>query len=486
MRAGNLISQLLILAVVVCAQASARSGGISTPYSPRTANKLAAASTTGRPTLYRESAASDNLAAAFGWQGALDTDLSFSEFFQRRHTVAVRFMLQYERTYQAPILSVKGSGNYLLAVAGYGEGRIKAERLLLKINERSIYYTAEGRLAPEKWHWLAIVRDGLRLTLYLDGAEIKPDDGNDRLPSNVNAPVGTLRAGRRGNEGDAQFYGLIDDMAVFDSALSRKTLKSYYEESPRLAGTEAGLIAAYLFDRTTGISERAPAALRRPVSLTSPATEIKVSTLRDSKQDIASLPLPFNQTKVLLPFAKGQQWKVIQGYGQSLSHNGGGCFSWDFARADGSSVEQPVYAAAAGRVIAVSDNNDPEPSDNISKDNFNYLQMEIAQGELLTYLHMKNGSLIEALKSFAPDSFPAPFAPFQIPVGAQVGKVGNTWLKEQPDNWHLHFAGVPYLNSPVSIPLAFSDYEVYDAQAKSWRLVVRGVPQQNQIVRRVN
>ncbi len=172
--------------------------------------------------------------------------------------------------------------------------------------------------------------------------------------------------------------------------------------------------------------------------------------------------------------------------GQALSHNGGGCFSWDFARADGPSREQPVYAAAAGRVVAISDNNDPEPADNISEDNFNYLQMEIAGGEFVTYLHMKNGSLVEALKRFAPPSFPATFAPFYLSAGTQVGRVGNTWLKEQPENWHLHFASVPYINSPVSIPLAFSDYQVYDAQAKIWRPVERGVPQQNQIVRRIN
>jgi hypothetical protein len=146
---------------------------------------------------------------------------------------------------------------------------------------------------------------------------------------------------------------------------------------------------------------------------------------------------------------------------------------------------QPVYACAAGRVAAVSDNNDPEPIDAISKDNFNYLQMEMTPGEVVTYLHMKNGSLIQALEKFAPASFPASFTPFPVAAGTQVGRVGNTWLKEQPDNWHLHFAGTPYVNSPVSIPLAFSDYEVYVPTSKSWRRVERGVPQQNQIVRRI-
>ncbi|HEY0321817.1 MAG TPA: LamG domain-containing protein [Pyrinomonadaceae bacterium] len=481
MRIGNIILLLLLVAAVICGQTNAR---VRSGNSRRTF-KQTLPSNVSHVYTPADRGASDNLSAAFGWQGVADTDLSFAEFFSRNHTVAARFMIQYARAYQAPILSVKGTGSYLVAVAGYGDGRIKAERLLVEINDRSYYYTAAGKLAPEKWHWLALVREGSKLRLYLDGAEIKPDNEGALITSSANAPAGTLRMGRRAR-GDAQFYGLIDDVAVFNSALSQKTLNSYYEESHRLYGTEAGLIAAYLFDRTRDDASVAQTTARRMVSFTSPATEVSVSSTRDSKQDALSLPLPFNRAKVLLPFAPGQAWKVIQGYGQPLSHNGGGCFSWDFARADGSSAELPVYAAAAGLVVAVSDNNDPEPADNISKDNFNYMQMEIATGEFVTYLHMKNGSLVESLKASAPASFPANFAPFPIAAGAQVGRVGNTWLKEQPENWHLHFAGVPFVNSPVSIPLAFSDYEVYDAQAKTWRRVERGVPQQNQIVRRAN
>jgi hypothetical protein len=427
--------------------------------------------------------ASDNLCAAFGWRGYVDTDLNFSEFSSRNYTVAARFMIQYPRSYQAPILAVNGSGSYLVAVAGYGEGRIKAERLLVTTGVKTHYYTVKGKLAPEKWHWLAVVSDASRLRLYLDGALVSPDDSDDEIASSADPPEGTLRLGRKGS-GDSQFYGFIDDVAVFNSALSLKTLKSYYQDRPRLRGNEEGLVASYLFDQTTDAQSGTPAAGRRRASFSAPATQIKISSARDSRQDAQVLPPPSNNTRVLLPFEPGTAWKVIQGYGQALSHHGGGCFAWDFARVDGPAMEQPVYACAAGRVVALSDNNDPEPGDDISKDNFNYLQMEMAPGEVVTYLHMKNGSIIEALRRFAPASFPRIFVPFPLVAGAEVGRVGNTWLKEQPRNWHLHFAGVPYVNSPISIPLAFSDYEVYDPQSKVWRRVERGVPQQNQIVRR--
>jgi murein DD-endopeptidase MepM/ murein hydrolase activator NlpD len=423
--------------------------------------------------------APDNLCAAFGWRGYVDTDLKFSEFFSENHTIAARFMIQYPRSYQAPILSLNGEGDYTVAVASYGG--VKPERLLVTIGGKTYHYPMAGKLAPEKWHWLALVRDDSRLRLYLDGVLIKPDDSYTEI--GIYIPDGTLRLGRK-QSGDAQFYGLIDDVAVFNSALNQKTLKSYYNESPQLRGDEASLVAAYLFDQTPEAGSYAKAARRR-VSFGTPATQIKISSIRDNKQDARLLPVPFNSTEVLLPFAPGQAWKVIQGYGHELSHNGGGCFAWDFERVDGPTPEQPVYACAAGRVAAVSDNNDPEPIDAISKDNFNYLQMEMAPGEVVTYLHLKNGSLIQALEKFAPASFPASFTPFPIAAGTQIGRVGNTWLKEQPNNWHLHFAGTPYVNSPVSIPLAFSDYAVYDPKSKSWQRVERGVPLQNQIVRRI-
>lgn len=474
MRAGNIIVSLLIAVALIGSPFEAH------PRNADTSHLIGGLAQVGlRAQFPIAESTSDNLCVALGWRAYVDTDLNLSEFLGENHTLAVRFMIQYSRSYQAPILSVNGAGNYLVAVAGYGEGGVKAERLLVTIGASTRYYTAASKLAPEKWHWLALVRDDSRLRLYLDGALLKPDDSNMEIAPGTDLPDGTLRLGRKAN-GDAQFYGLIDDLAVFNSALTQKTLRSYYHESPRLSGAEAGLVAAYLFDRAPD----AQSVRRRRFTLSTPATQIEVSSMRDSKQDAQLLPLPSNSTKVLLPFAPGQAWKVIQGYGQALSHNGGGCFAWDFERVDGPTMEQPVYACATGRVLAFSDNNDPEPGDNISKDNFNYLQMETSPGEVVTYLHMKNGSLTEALRSFAPASFPENFAPFSLTAGARVGRVGNTWLKEQPNNWHLHFAGTPYVNSPVSIPLAFSDYEVYEPRSKTWRHVERGIPQHNQTVRR--
>lgn len=425
---------------------------------------------------------SANLTAAFGWGGAVDTDLKLSEFINRDHTLAARFMIQYERSYEGPILASGGLNGFIVSVAGYGEGRTGAEKLMVSSGGKRRYYTVGSRLAPRRWHWLAIVREGFGLRLYLNGEAIRADDSGTEFPRATVVSNATLRLGRRA-ESDAQFYGFIDDVALFNSALSEKTLKSYYQASPRIKLTEVGLIAAYTFDREDdGTGNREVA--ERAVSFRGGASKVEVSAARESETDRFVLPSPSQKTEVRLPFEPGQTWKVIQGYGQPLSHNGGGVFSFDFERVDGPSEGQPVYASAAGRVVALSDYNDPEPGDDISKDNFNYLQLEIGEGEVATYLHMKNGSLINALKDYAPLLPQGALPSVSLPAGALVGRVGNTWLKEQPRNWHLHFALVPYVNSPVSIPVAFSDYEVYDVRRKTWRRVARGVPEQNQIVRR--
>ena len=259
---------LLLAAVLACFALSTRAGNADRAqpgdvYGARPSQLLSI----NVPLTPRSLDLNDNLCAAFGWQGAVDTDLRFKEFFQTNHTVAARFMLQYPRSYQAPILAAKGAGDYLVAVAGYGEGRVKAERLVVSVGGATRYYTVGGKLPVERWHWLALVRESAKLRLYLNGKELKPD--NDDAAIGANAPEGTLRLGRKAS-GDAQFYGLMDDVAVFDSALDPKTLKSYYDERPRLSGTEQGLVAAYLFDQQAESSIGAPAA--RPVFLTTKAT----------------------------------------------------------------------------------------------------------------------------------------------------------------------------------------------------------------------
>ena len=66
----------------------------------------------------------------------------------------------------------------------------------------------------ETWHHVAVVRSGSTCTIYLDGAS----KGSLTLAASNN-PSGVIRLGRS-DEIHQQFYGFIDDVAVFTSALS--------------------------------------------------------------------------------------------------------------------------------------------------------------------------------------------------------------------------------------------------------------------------
>jgi hypothetical protein len=54
------------------------------------------------------------VALACTWGGYADTDIDFSEFFNSDHTICVRFMMQYPNAYTGPMLSVNGTGTYVL------------------------------------------------------------------------------------------------------------------------------------------------------------------------------------------------------------------------------------------------------------------------------------------------------------------------------------------------------------------------------------
>src|SRR4051812_29546369 len=114
MRPGNIIVLLLLSIVIICGPSIAhmRDANLS--------DMTGALAKAGSWAHLSIPDASDNLCAAFGWRGYVDTDLKFSEFFSRNHTIAARFMIQYPRSYQAPILSLNGEGDYTVAIAKYG------------------------------------------------------------------------------------------------------------------------------------------------------------------------------------------------------------------------------------------------------------------------------------------------------------------------------------------------------------------------------
>src|SRR6266581_3016865 len=158
----------------------------------------------------------DNHAAAFGWRGYADTDLQFSEFYGGDYTLMARFMVQYPNAYTGPILSVNGSGTFFVAKA-YDQARLQVN---LGGNQQTL--DLPNPLLAGVWYHLTLVSTGGSYTFYLDGNQIcqasSVSAGNS--PPNGTLRLGRLTVGATDNGHEAQFYGFVDDVAVFKAALS--------------------------------------------------------------------------------------------------------------------------------------------------------------------------------------------------------------------------------------------------------------------------
>jgi hypothetical protein len=292
-----------------------------------------------------------NMGAGLRWHGWVQTDVKFSEFFGSNFTVMARFMPQYTRSYRGPILGVGRTCVVLPCKPGprfaLGQSDFKkagdVPRLVLEIGNVTRTYLAPG-LVPGTWQHIALRREKARagavFRVFLNGTQLCADPGaystcNLTLAAPA-LPVGTLRLGRTwsSNGGIAatrqQFYGLLDDVAVFDSALPPGQIAALANATlhPRLLGWEPGLYAGWTFDAQTPTGDPLPASLARPITYEGGAYLWPfLSQTRDSEFDDDYLPVAREDLVMDLPFPQGQAWKVTQGYSSTASHYGASAFS---------------------------------------------------------------------------------------------------------------------------------------------------------------
>ena len=201
-------------------------------------------------------------------------------------------------------------------------------------------------MTPDKqagrWRHLAVVRRGVSapvagawFSVYVDGnlacpRPYPPSTCNLFVPSPLSTLSSNLRIGRdlpTQARDRRQFYGLVDDVAVFKRALTEGEVR-HLATTPVLSADEPDLFRLINFD------ERPPA--RPTFFLRDSAYLTGVSLDRDDELDVQRLPLPDPRRfpSAILPFRPGQSWRVSQGYGGFPSGNGSHtakhAFSYDF------------------------------------------------------------------------------------------------------------------------------------------------------------
>jgi murein DD-endopeptidase MepM/ murein hydrolase activator NlpD len=286
-------------------------------------------------------------------------------------------------------------------------------------------------------------------------------------------PQGTLRFGKRTagktvNGHDAQFYGLLDDIAIFAAALTPNQIRNLRDNVPHLTGKESGLLAGYTFAQ-----KKSPPKLGRPITLHGAAQRVVTSAARDNDADASLLPLPSQHRPMDLPFPLGEEWSVIQGPDNPTgSHYGYAAFCWDFMVAGqpqsgtypNGTGGAPFYACAPGTVENVDESaSSGSPPSNL---------VEVKQGpdEYCAYLHLQqNGAFVNKNDP--------------VTQGQKLALTGDTGVKKGAN--HIHLAVADDLDQTpgfVTFPVAFGDYELKTADGK-WQSVARGMPSSGQVIR---
>ena len=105
------------------------------------------------------------------------------------------------------------------------------------------------KLKTNHWHHLAFTYDGVVLRLFVDG---KPA-GDVRLGRSRNPGTTPLALGRR-QDGYVNFRGSLDEVQVFDRALSQTELAAHFAKPGQ--GTPSGRVASWTFNDLTEAEQR--------------------------------------------------------------------------------------------------------------------------------------------------------------------------------------------------------------------------------------
>lgn len=124
-----------------------------------------------------------------------------------------------------------------------------------------------------------------------------------------------------------------------------------------------------------------------------------------------------------LPYAKGDEHKIIQGYGGLFSHKNTAALDFSMP------VGTPIYASREGTIYSYKDDSDEGGISEDDKRKANYIIILHPDGSFGCYWHLqKNGVVIKNGKA---------------EKGQLIGYSGNTGFALQP---HLHFSVKRQLN----------------------------------------
>jgi hypothetical protein len=440
-------------------------------------------------------------ALTFGNGGYAELAVTVGEFIHSNHTVTVRFMPQYPYGFRGVLLADAGGAQaYSIGQGDYREGtggknKLGPSTLRVAIGSSAVVYLVSGFVDQVGgpvgyrgvWQHLALVCDGAAFRTYLNGVRLSAFSGSESFPATgLPSDATKMRVGRRDRD---QFYGLIDEVAIYTRALSGAEVATA-EAATSLTGNESGLLAGFTFDDefTSPPLNRAvtlPTAADIPDFVTPvaakpvPAYFVSVSANRDSVADRKQFDLRSSKVAATLPFCAGEWWRIGQGHDDpTASHNGTSTFSWDITRINGDTPGAIIIAAAPGRLYYADDQQ--------ADDGSNAISVYHAVEERAVYMHLRKGSVREHFPSLSTN-------PETLPVAQQPTFVARDVLANVGDPLnlgpHLHFAistqkGDTFAGAGVGQPVGLVDYFQSKDDGKTWAKVALAVPVPGDVISR--
>ena len=467
-------------------------------------------------------------AVSFGWGGRVDTDLPIRDFFASDFTLMLWFLPEFPYAYAGPIITTSNGDS--AATFSFGQGDYHWEEKKLEFGEagepklylavqgqRRVYKVGSklrkakvpnpvwashpsskskyGEIAALDWQHAAIVRKNGAFRVYLNGELLADKDGQAPPTANVTYPSTVrLRLGRSTAIGgidpfltyEGQFYGLLDDVAIFKRALSSSEIDDYLAAHGNVspARDTKDLLALWTFDD----------AHDRPVTFAERARRVSVSRARQGALDRKQFDRAKPQVTMQLPFPAGEAWWVTQGYDDpAVSHKGFASFCLDFARTDGKTKGAPFLASAPGTIVKLDDAQ-PDSTKDVPA---NFVAVRQAKGEYAVYMHHQKGSFAKTYRSIAPlvnnakasaagtsPGSTSKMSAKTVAAGQKIALTGDSGA--EPGAYHLHLAVSNRIvsNGFATFPVAFTNYEVSYDEGKSWSKVAIGTPKAGEWVRR--
>lgn len=118
----------------------------------------------------------------------------------------------------------------------------------VKTDESRVWIFSNIEPKQEVWYHVAGVYDGSEIRLYVNGSL----DNQDDLTGDIHVTDHPLNIGRRSYFEDRYFAGIIDEVYLYDKALSDEELQTYYNQTKPQQNDDDALIAQWNFNEGDG------------------------------------------------------------------------------------------------------------------------------------------------------------------------------------------------------------------------------------------